>query len=225
MNVEYYAYALFVAGLVCLVAILFKVLFADVRRQKKLLDEKESKLLQLYQSVESIMDEFNDQYRAVMDEMESRADEVIKKTSELETLTARHATAVVETYKQTQSKAQQERFEPFERLQRADAPDNGRIRAAGEALARVERIIKSDDLKKTASPQKKEEGPVFQRLFDEIAEETFPQQTQEQEKVKIEKKDTIIALAEEGKSEGQIARELGITRNEVQLIIGLTKTR
>ena len=223
IKVEYYAFVLFVAGLVCLVAVLLKLLFADVRRQKKMLDEKESKLLQLYQSVESIMDEFNDQYRTVMDELESKTDEVVKKASEFEVRAAEHAAAAAELQRYMQHEP--EKFEPFERLQRADTPDTGRIKAAGEMLARVERIIKNDDLKKTVSEQKKDEGPVFQRLFDEIAEDNFSPQVQEKEKAKQTRTDLIITLAEKGKSDGQIARELGITRNEVQLIIGLTRVK
>lgn len=68
MSIEYYAFALFLAGLICIIAILCKLLFADVKRQQKLLDEKETKLLHLYQTVESIMEEFSDQVKAATEE-------------------------------------------------------------------------------------------------------------------------------------------------------------
>jgi len=69
MGIEYYAFALFVAGLICLIAVLVKFLFADLRRQKKLLDEKESSLLKLYTTVESIMEDFAEQSKVITDEI------------------------------------------------------------------------------------------------------------------------------------------------------------
>jgi len=35
------------------------------------------------------------------------------------------------------------------------------------------------------------------------------------------RRESILTLAEEGKTHAQIARELGITQNEVKLVIGL----
>ena len=69
MNLEYYLFALFIAALICLIAIICKVLFADVKRQKKLLDEQESKILQLYTSVETMMEEFNEQIKMTTNEL------------------------------------------------------------------------------------------------------------------------------------------------------------
>ena len=69
ISIEYYAFALFVAGLICVIAIICKVLFSNVKRQQKLLDERESQILQLYTSVETLMEEFNDQIKLTTDEL------------------------------------------------------------------------------------------------------------------------------------------------------------
>lgn len=77
MGIEYYWYALFVAILLCLVAILCKFLFANVKQQHKvihkMLDEKESKLLRLYQDVEEIMEEFTLQAKSATEDIKDGA--------------------------------------------------------------------------------------------------------------------------------------------------------
>jgi len=205
MGIEYYAFALFITALICLIAILCKVLFSNVKQQHKLLDEKESKLLQLYQTVESIMDEFNDQVKAMTEEL-----------NEYELRLAKRAAAVCMPKPQEPAKA-----ETTERLPRAERVDSSRIRAAGEMLARAERIIKNDTPKPPVTPAKSDKGAVSQRLFEETAAEpagaaaeTQPQQT---------RNEAILALSAEGKTDAQIASELGITQNEVKLVIGLRK--
>lgn len=60
MGIEYYGFALFVFVLICIIIILCKRLFADVKAQRKLLEDKEIKLLQIYQTLEDAMDEFYD---------------------------------------------------------------------------------------------------------------------------------------------------------------------
>jgi hypothetical protein len=61
MGITHYCFALFIFGLVCAALVLGKHLFADVRQQRKLLDERETKLLRLYQMVEEAMEEYYDQ--------------------------------------------------------------------------------------------------------------------------------------------------------------------
>ena len=207
MNLEYYAFALFIAGLICLIAILLKVLFSNVKRQYKLLDEKESKILQLYQTVESIMDEFSDQVKATTEEVrehERRVAARLALASQQPAPAARQETA----------KAEQP-----ERKQRTERIDSTRIRAASEVLARAERIIKSDTLKNPAVTVKSANGAVFQRLFDESSERT---QEDDEAPAQQSRNKMIVALAGEGKTDAQIARELGITQNEVKLVMGLT---
>ena len=88
-------------------------------------------------------------------------------------------------------------------------------------LERAERIIKSETLKPPDSTGKGNSGVVFQRFFDETAGE--PQEETPARMDKQSRKEAILALAAEGKTEAQIASELGITRNEVKLVIGLKK--
>ena len=202
MGIEYYAFALFIAALLCLIAILCKVLFSNVKRQYKLLDEKESKLLQLYRSVEGVMEEFGDQVKATTDELKDYEARI----------SARAAAFIMP------KPAEAAKVEQFEKLPRAERIDTGRIRAANEMLARAERIVKSNALKSPAPPAKNENGTVFQRLFDEQVSEPAAAETT----VQHVKNEAILKLSEEGKTDVQIASELGITRNEVQLVIGIT---
>ena len=217
MGIELYAFALFIAGLICLVAILCKMLFANVKKQHKLLDEKETKLLQLYQTVESIMEEFNDQAAAATNEI-----------MEYESRAAKHAAALAaapdplppEPVKADLS-VQFERLPRSDRVDRVNKVDPGRLKAANEALARAERIVKRDTLKSNAETVKSDNGAVFQRLFDETVTET--QAVAIEASSKQLRSEAILALAEEGKTDAEIAQELSITQNEVKLVIGLTK--
>jgi len=202
MGIEYYAFALFIAALLCLIAILCKVLFSNVKRQYKLLDEKESKLLQLYRSVESVMEEFGDQVKATTDELKEYEARV----------SARAASFIMP------KPVEAAKVEQFEKLPRAERIDTGRIRAANEMLARAERIVKSNALKNPAPPAKNENGTVFQRLFDEQVSEPAAAETT----VQHVKNEAILKLSEEGKTDAQIASELGITQNEVKLVFGIT---
>ena len=218
MSIEYYAFALFISGLICLIAILCKVLFANVKRQQKLLDERETKLLQLYQTIESIMDEFGDQSKAAMEEIKEYETRAVKRAAELALLAAES--------QRNEPPAEPAKTEVFERLPRADKSDKsdpGRLKAAGEVLARAERIVKRDTLKGDEEPAKNENTAVFQRLFDETAGETPAVGTTKEVSSKQTRNEAIIALMEEGKTEAEIAQELSITQNEVKLVIGLTR--
>jgi len=205
MGIEYYAFALFVSGLICLIAILCKVLFSDIKRQTKLLDEKETKLLQLYRTVENIMEEFADQVKATTEELKEHENRLAKRDL---AVVPPPEPVKKDVYGTTQS--------------RSVTVDSSRIRAASEVLERAERIIKGDTLKPPANSVKNggNSGAVFQKFFDESANE---QPEPPAEAVRMTKKETILALAADGKTDAQIASELGITRNEVKLVIGLKK--
>jgi len=216
MGIEYYAFALFIAGLVCVVAIICKVLFGNVRRQKKLLDERESQILQLYTSVETLMEEFNEQVKLT--------------TSELKAHEYR-ATTQMSVFELPPELEKKEKV--LEKLPRSVPFDANRIRVAGEVLERAERIVKSDAVISPAPPvsngvvsaPKDEGGAVFQKFFEDTAESTPPLPPTAEEKAATVKTrtDMIIELAEEGKTDVEIAQELGITRNEVLLVIGLRR--
>ena len=207
MGIEYYAFALFVAALISLIAILFKLLFANARRQNKMLDEKESKLLQLYRNVESIMEEFNDQIKAAMDDIKEYE---------------KRAAALKAAMMKPPEPVKREDPEPaphVEKPARAMTVDSSRIRAASEVLERAERMIKSSPGKKSAPAAENVSGEIIQRLFDDASSEQPSAGTEKQTKNK--RRETILTLAQEGKTHAQIARELSITQNEVKLVIGL----
>lgn len=217
MGIEYYAFALFIAGLICAIAIVFKVLFANVKSQKKLLDEQESKILQLYTSVETLMEEFNDQVKLTTDELK-----------EYERRIASPATAHMDVF--DLPPALEKKDQLLEKLPRTLPFEANRIRVAGEVLERAERIIKNDAVTSpagnpaggTAQVGKKDNGAVFQKFFDETADAPTQQPAREQSRTQT-RSDAILALAAEGKTDIEIASELGITRNEVLLVIGLKK--
>jgi len=207
MVIEHYAFALFIAGLVCLVVILAKVLFSDLKRQHKLLDEKESKLLQLYSTVENIMEEFAEQAKVTADEIKEFESRVAMRAASI--------TLPLEAVKDEQV---------IEKLPAARpvTVDSTRIRAASEVLERAERIVKSDTVKppvKNTQPT----GAVFQSFFDETAETAPP--LPEAANNKKSRNEMIMELASQGKSDPQIASELGITQNEVRLILDLSGVR
>jgi len=215
MGLEYYAFALFVAGLICVIAIICKVLFANVKGKKKLLDEREAQILLLYTSVETLMEEFNDQIKVTLDELKEKE---------------YSATAHMTAFDLPPELEQKEQV--FERLPRSLPFDANKIRVAGEVLERAGRIIKNDKgtgsagsqfnglQTDTAARDKDNSAAVFQKFFDDSvdanpsAAELSNAQT---------RSSAILALSERGKSDVEIASELGITRNEVQLVIGLKR--
>jgi len=230
---EYYAFALFIAGLICVIAIICKVLFANVKRQKKLLDERESQILQLYTSVETLMEEFNDQIKITTEELKEK-----------EYRATAHMTAF-DLPPELEKKEQ-----VLERLPRTLPFDANRIRAAGEVLERAERITRNDNtlnsnnlnntnytsnttgvnnialqqhpepVIKPETPEKTNNTAIFQKFFDESIEaHPSPAELSNTQT----RSNAILALSERGKSDVEIASELGITRNEVQLVIGLKK--
>ena len=211
MEIKYYAFALFIAGLVCLIAILCRVLFADLKRQRKLLDDKETQVLDLYRKVESIIEDFEDQSKASMDEIREYENRAAK----------RAATAALppEQPKPEPMPKDKSEFKPPV----MDVVESNRMRVAGEVLARAERMVKNSAVVQSAVSSKNDGGDVFQRLFDDTI--TDMPQPSEELPGQSARNESIIALAESGKSASQIARELGITQNEVSLVIGLTSKR
>jgi len=208
MGLEYYAFALFVAGLICVIAVICKVLFGNIRRQKKLLDERESQILQLYTSVETLMEEFNEQVKLTTTELKEHE---YRATSQMPVF---DLPPVLEKKEQV-----------LEKLPRTLPFDANRIRVAGEVLERAERIVKNDSIVQPAPQGKDDSDGIFQKFFDDSVENTPPPPPTAEEKAQSVKTrtDAILELAEEGKSDVEIASELGITRNEVLLVIGLRK--
>ncbi|MCL2627836.1 MAG: hypothetical protein FWD44_03965 [Oscillospiraceae bacterium] len=206
MGIEYYAFALFVAGLICIIALLCKVLFSNVKRQNKLLDDRETEVLQLYNRIETIMEEFDDQVKATTEELKLREQEY---RAALQNMAAFQLPAELEKKEQV-----------IERVPRSVPFDANRIRAAGEVIERAERMVISE-APVAAQPEVK--PAVFQKFFDDSAEAAPPPMPYAEAPINTSRSESILALADEGKTDVEIASTLGITRNEVQLVIGLTR--
>jgi len=175
MSTEHYTFALFIACLVSLVAILCRALFGSVKRRRRLYDEKEAKLMETFRLVESIMEEWNDQVKLSIDEMK-----------ELENRAARRLEKIMS------------RTLPL--------PDSAPIPPPpAEPIA----------IPATATPSKtKPAKPAEPIAESQTHSDPAPE--------KPTRTDTIVALAKDGKTIPQIARELAIAQNEVNLVIGLT---
>jgi len=214
MSIEYYAFALFIAGLICAIAVLCKVLFSSVKTQNKLLDERETEILQLYNRVETIMEEFEDQVKATIDEQKLREQEY---RAAMQNMAAFQLPAELEKKEQI-----------MERVPRSLPLDANRIRAAGEVIERAERLVMNEPsfaepISAVTPPVPEVKTAVFQKFFDDSAEAPPPPVPYAEAPINTSRSEAILALADEGKTDVEIASSLGITRNEVQLVIGLTR--
>lgn len=171
MGLGYYGFASFIFVLVCIAMLLGKFLYSDIKRQSKMLDEKETKLLRLYQTVEDSMEEFFDQVGEAKNEIKA-----------LGTLHLPPAETVIE--------------------------------------------------RPAAEPREKNslfDTPRFKRIFDELVDGEIdlppppspPEASAAQSAAPPSRNDAVLKLWGEGKDKAQIAEELGITRTEVGLILGL----
>jgi len=254
MGFEYYVFALFIAALVCVIAIICKVLFSNVKRQRKLLDEKESQILQLYTSVETLMEEFNEQMKMTtgeLKELEDRTSAQALQVQQAQQVNLEQQQQLAQQVQQAQQmqQVQQTQQQPsssmshmsafelppehekkektFERLPRTLPFDANKIRVAGEVLDRAGRIIKSENIPQpdpvvTEQKEKEATGAVFQKFFDDTADSTPLQPSIRASRTQT-RTEKILTLSAEGKSDIEIASELGITRNEVLLVVGLKK--
>ena len=217
IQVQHYAFALFITGLICLIAILFKILFSGAKRQHKLLEEKEAELLGLYHTVEELVEQFSDQMNEAIEEIKELENRAIARVAQYTPPTPAGAPSAI--------MPEHMKYEFSEAPQRAETPDSSRIRAANEVLARAERMVKKDVRKKplpvtAVTPEK---GSVFQRIIDVAADEPLavPYAEAKPPAAKQERNEAILALKDQGKTVANIARELGITQNEVKLVIGM----
>lgn len=257
MGVEYYIFALFVAALVCGVAIVFKLLFSNVKKEKEELDKREAEVYKTYSAAETLLEEFEDQAKTTLDELKKR---------ELEYRELIQNNPVIETVAEPVQSAP-----VAEKPQRPLSPEEKRIKAAGDVIERAERYIVHDStpdtrlkpppviqaftsaettitpipvvspkaaqaayaslpaqkavqsVKTTQEEKAKATTVVFQKFFDDAAEAPPPAQYAPDANNGASKKDIILELTREGKTDVEIASQLGITRNEVQLVIGMAR--
>lgn len=186
MQLEYYGFALFVFVLICIIIILCKRLFADVKSQRKLLEEKETKLLKIYQTLEDAMDEFYD----LVAESKSELDEKYRSlTSAADEVPARIRT-----------------------------DETAGINEGGAPLE------PEDELRGAAKRNALEEAAGKRGGFGEILADRVENAREEEAPMTAERKhESIIEMAKNGMSRSDIAKELKITQNEVDLVIGMNK--
>ena len=170
---DYYLFALYVFVLLCVIVILCKYLFADRKRQQKMLEEKEEKLLRTYSTLEDAMDEFYDLVAESKEEL----------TLKFKALELRADGAPAKTQPP----------EPEEKKPAAKRPSKPR----------------------TKKP-KEENQPAFEQLFNETTAKAGAPLSPTHE--------SILKMSREGRSCADIAKELQITQNEVDLVIGMHKT-
>jgi DNA-binding NarL/FixJ family response regulator len=218
-----YLFALYIFGLICLVAVLCRILFFNAKRQNALLDEKEEKMLKLYQSIETIAEEFEDQVKEALDEIKEVENRTIKVVAQLKAqdTAIREAAAAAAAAAVAALPEEETTYKEPMRINgsKTKTVDSTRFKAASEVLERAERMVIGGKPKNSETRVRSVNGLEFQRIIDETVTDQYPPQPELSEKQK--RTNDVLALSAEGKTVTQIARELGITRNEVTLVIEL----
>ena len=73
---NYYLFASYLFVLICVLVIVCKYLFADVKRQRRMLDEKEKQLLDTFRTLEDAMDDYYALVEQAKDELASKSREL-----------------------------------------------------------------------------------------------------------------------------------------------------
>ena len=194
MGIEQYLFGFYVFVLICLVLVLYRFLFSDIKRQRMLLEEKESKLIKLYSTIEDMMDDF----MASAEDSKLEADKSVKKIKELGEGLERQYSAVT-----SPPPAPPEKKSGGKKAQKE-------VKIDLVAGAEEEELLK-------AAPAIEEPLPFRELLTNTSGEIELPDMLARKENM------DIIELAQQGKSRSQIAKELGITLSEVDLVIGISK--
>ena len=178
MEAKYYLFAVFVFALICAAIFLCHYLFSDIRRQKKMLDDKEAKLLRLYQSLEDVMEEFSDSVNLAGEDIKAQ--------------------------KEQMARQQQELYAYMKEL---------RLGVLTE---------KEEEIKAGAEPQNEVLFKDYLAEYDQN-QKTEAKEEEPQTAAHGKNRDKILAMAAYGQDRLQIARELNITLNEVDLVLEMTK--
>jgi len=199
MKLEYYLFAFFIFCLLCMLVTLCRVLFSDVKRQRKLLDEKEGKLLRLYSGLEDAMEEFNDAVEATKAEWESQRkllQSMIEQVKEGEHRSVDPPSQTPQVFGRRGQAAQR-------------SSNEGTVHVVRDEQSRVQ--------------IDKERNGVDALIPADRQEESMTDDTQAGTPKPLTRHESILDLAEKGTSRNQIAKTLGITQNEVDLVIGIER--
>jgi hypothetical protein len=174
----YYAMAFSMFVLACVIAFLCKYIFSELHRRNRDIQEKEGKLLEMYENVEDFMEVFQTGTRDSKDEMRSLREEI-------------------ELLKTIQSLV--EEAQPEEAPEPAKPPAQN----ADDTQRDVPEIV---------------DAPA-QPSVDEADEAEDAEPENVLSGARGELRDDVMRLYGAGRSKCQIARELGVTQSEVELII------
>jgi DNA-directed RNA polymerase specialized sigma24 family protein len=186
MSADYYVFAFYEFLLICVILLLCRALFSRAKKQKAKLEEKEAKLLKLYQTVEDAMDELYD----LASESKSEIEEALNKLSSL-----------------------------MGSLAKAEIGGPGTPSLKADASETEFQKDRRDGVKQTDGDRER-----FREPIKPDKEQTRPTSAADQaERRYATRAEIILERSRSGKTSAQIAKELGITLNEVDLVIGMNK--
>jgi len=228
MEIGYYGFAFFVFILLCLLMILYNYLFSDMKRQKKLLDEKENKLLRLYQSVEEALDDFHDSVEGSHGEISRQLRELGELHAEVERglRGPAHGPARMERPDSPMrcpaaTAVQRPVSQPAPAPAMVQEPAPTLAESIGQAAANIRAQTPAAPVAPADEPAEEAEmapPPVFCQVMEAVMEVEPPA-----EPAAPARNEQILRMAREGRSRSQIAKDLGITLSEVALVIGMSQ--
>jgi len=178
MELHHYLFASYIFVLICVLVFVCKYLFADVKRQRRLLDEKEKQLLDTFRTLEDAMDDYYTLVEEAKNGLEARGRELERRLLLTEA-------------------------EPAE----------------ADAVLHVETPKKAPSKKTPKPPAPKQESRDENQLgFEQVFTGAVNNVS-----VKAQLHEKIIEMSKQGKSRAEIAKELKITQNEVELVTGMNK--
>ncbi|MDR1298923.1 MAG: helix-turn-helix domain-containing protein [Oscillospiraceae bacterium] len=142
---EYYAMSFLIFVMACVIAYLCKYIFSDLHRQNRDLQEKEGKLLEMYENVEDFMEDFQTDTKASKAEMRALRGEIeaLKETvGRTETYIGFNEEGRCEAEADYIVKADEARSLPPHAQQYADAPEGDIIVASADREQIREGVIR-----------------------------------------------------------------------------------
>ena len=194
MELHYYLFASYLFVLVLVLIFVCKYLFADVKRQRRMLDEKEKQLLSTFRTLEDAMDDYYALAEEAKGELEERSRELENRLL-MQMLT----------------------------VQGASATQQPEVQPQGQGDVVVERLVEipkkpaaKKSVKATAlKTEPRDENQIgFEQLFSDAISNIS---------AKSQLREKIVEMSRGGLSRAEIAKALKITQNEVELVTGMNR--
>jgi hypothetical protein len=208
-----FAIILLVIVNICTIAFLSKYIFSDLKRQSRDFGEKAAELLKMYEGVEDFMETFYTESGALKSELEALTAEVEAMKAGAPAKSARAVSAPAAEREETETMPVPETTPvPVQEEAAAKRPRPSEPRKwdlfeaiSREASAGLETATAADsDSAADPAPGENAAGEVQDDAGAPMRES---------------KLEGVIRLYREGKTHSQIAKKLGVTKNEVDLII------